>query len=177
MSLLIQRLDGFCPSAATWLGAMAESRADLLDLLQDLTQAELHARIAPGAHSIAEMLWHLANVELWWIACVAQGRELEGETRDRFGLTQPGELNGPPAEWDLAQFLALMDEAHAVTLQVFSEYDEEAFTTATCQRPGGRGAVSPEWIAFNLLDHLANHRGQIAMVKRLLRTAGDHVGG
>lgn len=162
--------DGYAPLVATWLGALEESRADLLGMLGDLNMAELHGRLVPGAHSIAEILWHVANVELWWIRHVVQGREIDPETRARFGLTEPGELNTPPAHWPLQQFIDLMDEAHALTLSVYREMSDERFRGSVCMIPGYDRGFSPEWIAYNLLDHVANHRGQVAMLKRLMRT-------
>jgi uncharacterized damage-inducible protein DinB len=169
MNRVVSRPDGYGPLVATWLGAMAESREDLLSMLADLTPEELHRRILPGAHTIAEILWHVANVELWWIQAVMLGQAIDPETRARFGLTEPGELNSPPADWGLERFTALMAEAHALTLEVFRRFSDEAFRGSSCTVPGGRNSFSPEWIAYNLLDHVANHRGQVAMIKRLLR--------
>lgn len=162
------------PAGATeqiggWLGALTEAREDLLATLADLTQEELHTKLLPGAHSIAAILWHMANVELWWIQTVLQGTPPDEATRQRFGLTEPGELNTPPSTMTLAQFLALMAEARQATLAAYETVTDEAFTTADRLRPGGQRLYAPEWILFNLVDHEAHHRGQIAMLKRLLR--------
>lgn len=170
MIRLISRPDGYAPLVATWLGAMAESREDLLEMVRDLTVAELHRRVVPGAHSVAEILWHVANVELWWVEHVLQGREIGLETRTRFGLTVPGQLNTPPADWGVERFISLVNEAHGLTLAVCRTMSDERFRESACLIPGRDKGFSPEWILYNLLDHVANHRGQIALLKRLLRT-------
>ncbi|MFZ5817359.1 MAG: DinB family protein [Bacillota bacterium] len=168
----ISRPDGYAPLVGTWLGALAESRDDLLSLLEDLTREELHRRILPGCHSIAEILWHVANVELWWVREVVLGEQIDPETRARFGLTVAGDLNTPPQDWGLDRFIGLMDEAYALTREVYRTFSDEAFRERPCRIPGREKRFTPEWIAYNLLDHVANHRGQVAMIKRLLRERG-----
>lgn len=170
MIQMIARPDGYAPLVGTWLGALTESREDLLSMLTDLTTAELHRRLMRGAHSMAEILWHVANVELWWVRHVLLGQEIDAETRARFGLTRPGELNTPPADWPVERFIGLMEEAHGLTRSVYRSFTDEVFRESTCPIPGREKRFSPEWIAYNLLDHVANHRGQVALLKRLIRT-------
>lgn len=171
MKRSIARPDGYAPLAGMWLEAMRESREDLLSMLSDLTAEELHRRILPGAHSVAAILWHVANVELWWIQQVLLGQEIGLENRVRFGLSVPGELHTPPADWPLERFIGLMEEAHGLTRSSYREMSDERFRESVCMIPGRDRGFSPEWIAYNLLDHVANHRGQVAMLKRLMRTA------
>ncbi len=78
--------------ADRWLDALAQSRADLLAILSDLTHEELHARITPSAHSVAEYLWHIANVSLGWTKSVVLGEPISEAEKARFGLTRPGEI-------------------------------------------------------------------------------------
>lgn len=165
----LNRPPGATSQIGGWLGALTEAREDLLGTLTDLTDQELHTELLPGAHSIAAILWHMANIELWWIQTVLQGTPPDEATRRRFGLTEPGEFNTPPDTMSLAQFLALMAEARQATVAAYGAMTDEAFTTADRLRPGGQRIYAPEWILFNLVDHEANHRGQIAMLKRLLR--------
>lgn len=154
--------------ADRWLAALAQSRADLLAILSDLTHEELHARITPSAHSVAEYLWHIANVSLWWTKSVVLGEPISEEEKARFGLTRPGEILKAPAEKRLDEFLDLLAETMALVESVYRHMPDDVFTTA--DRPLGEESVSPEWVLYNLLDHEANHRGQIAMMKRILRT-------
>lgn len=163
--------DGYAPEVAVWLAALDESQADLMEILADLTHEELHRRLLPGAHSIAEILWHLANVELWWSQQVMMGQEINPDQLSRFGLTRPGELNCPPGHYEVAHFSGLMAEAHALTRTLVKGMDGEGFRSPTCIIPNRPTWLTPEWILFNLVDHLANHRGQIALLKRLYRSA------
>ncbi|WP_238594648.1 DinB family protein [Caenibacillus caldisaponilyticus] len=73
-----------------------------------------------------------------------------------------------PAEKRLDEFLDLLAETMALVESVYRHMPDDVFTTA--DRPLGEENVSPEWVLYNLLDHEANHRGQIAMMKRILRT-------
>jgi len=165
----IKRVPGTSTLIGGWLSALEESRTDLISTLEGIGVAELHAEILPGAHSIGAILWHVASVELWWTRSVLLASPPDEPTCRRFGLSRPGEIHRPPESWELAQFLALMAEAHAGTLSLYSTMTDEAFLTADRSAPGGTRCWSPEWILYNLLDHEANHRGQIAMLKRLLR--------
>lgn len=169
----LNRPPGATSQIGGWLGALTEAREDLLATLADLTQAELHQELLPGAHSIAAILWHMANVELWWIQSVLVGTPPDDSTRQRFGLTEPGEINTPPATWTLDRFLALLAEVRQATLTAYGSMLDQVFITADRARPGGQRLYAPEWILFNLVDHEANHRGQIAMLKRLLRRSAE----
>jgi len=173
----VQPLAGDAPLAARWLGALGESRRDLVETVADLTDVELHAALVPGAHSIAALLRHVAGVELWWVRTVLLQSPLDPGTAERFGLSQgPGTILPPPREWGLPQLLALLDEAHGETCLAFRGLDDVALQRPDRPWPGGGRAISPEWILYNLLDHLANHRGQIAMLKRLIRHRGGETG-
>jgi metallothiol transferase len=155
--------------AHRWLAALSESRQDLLEMIQGISHEELHARIAPSAHSIADYLWHIANVSLWWTKHVLLGEPISAEEKERFGLTEPGVIHAAPKTMTLSDFLSLLEETFALVERVFQAMSDEEFTRA--DRPlGSEGQlVSPEWVLYNLVDHDANHRGQIAMLLRLIR--------
>jgi metallothiol transferase len=155
--------------AHRWLAALSESREDLIGMIRDTSHEELHARIAPSAHSIADYLWHIANVSLWWTKEVLLGQSISAEEKARFGLTRPGVIHFTPTTMQLSHFLQLLEETMALVEQVYRPMPDEEFTRA--DRPLGSDGqlVSPEWVLYNLLDHDANHRGQIAMLLRLIR--------
>jgi metallothiol transferase len=155
--------------AHRWLAALSESRQDLLEMIQGISHEELHARIAPSAHSIADYLWHIANVSLWWTKHVLLGESISAEEKARFGLTQPGVIHAAPKTMTLSDFLALLEETFALVERVYQPMSDEEFTRADMPLGSDGQRVSPEWVLYNLLDHDANHRGQIAMLLRLIR--------
>ena len=153
-----------------WLGALEESRADLLEVLDGMTHEELHTELVPGAHSIAAILWHMANVELWWNRAVLRGEEITEQMRAEFGLTRPGDMNRPPDTMTLDRFLSLMATARSLTVESYRTVTENGAHLADRAMPGRNRRFSPAWILYNLVDHEANHRGQVAMLLRLIRS-------
>lgn len=156
--------------ADRWIDGLEESRADLTALLDDVTEEEYHRVVCAGAHTIAQECVHVANVQLWWTEAVVNQAEIAEDRRARFLLTNPGDMNAPPASYDAWVLRGLLGEAQDLTLWTYRKMSDEAFVRSDRRHPYTGDFYSPEWICYNLLDHDGYHRGQIALIKRLLRS-------
>lgn len=158
-----------------YLSGMDEVRGQLRKAVADLSDEEISAKVLPSVHSIGQLILHIAEAEWWWIQCIVAERELdEEEAREK-------------AHWDV-----LLDEDFASknysarfcigeidkisrwtreSLKKFTGRDLERFF-GWDRRDGTRMEKSLRWILHHLIDHEAQHKGQILMLKRLLREGG-----
>ena len=137
----------------------------LAELLRDVDPATAAGRPLPGAHSIWEIVLHLTA----WTREVA--RRLQGHPAGAPPEGDWPEVGPPSAEcWSAAR--ADLAAAHAElgrALGAFPEHrlDEPAGTPGDAT-PGVTYAV----MLSGLLQHDAYHGGQIALLKKVARTAG-----
>jgi uncharacterized damage-inducible protein DinB len=151
------------------------------------TPADLEWQPRPGRNSAGMLLAHNAVTEVFWIG-VASGRTPDRESADRhcrevLGIAtsddgMPAEADGRHpaalAGWELPRYVDLLDRArrHLKTeAAAWRDADLGAFlpyeATFTESREFGR-----EWILYHLLEHYAQHAGQVGLVLALRRAAG-----
>jgi uncharacterized damage-inducible protein DinB len=131
----------------------------LVALVADVTADEAAHRPVPGAHSILEIVLHVAA----WAEEV--GARLAGG-----GPGDPAAGDWPlPCPWDEAH--ARLAAAHAGLLRRLAAFPEERLGT----RFGGERVpalgtgVTYAEMAIGVAEHNAYHGGQIALLKRALR--------
>ncbi len=131
-------------------------------ILKDVTPEEAAARPVKGAHSILELVLHMAA----WAgeaAARAEGRAPQ----------PPEEGDYPPTEgvsWDVARHR--LAKAHARLMEVVTRFPEARLgemVGATRDAPLGTG-VSFERLFLGVAEHYAYHGGQVAILKRALRS-------
>ncbi len=168
----LKPIAGFPIQIGYYLSGMEEVRAQLREAAADLTNAEVSAKLMPNTHSIGQLILHCAEAEWWWIQAVAAEKELNQEEARR------------EAYWDVlldtefasknysAQFC--IDELDRVSgsgkkiLARMTDDDLERYFGWE-KEDGTRFENSLRWILHHLIDHEAQHKGQILMIKRLLR--------
>jgi uncharacterized damage-inducible protein DinB len=161
------------PEVGRWLAAMADARRDTLRELEGVTDPDLDV-LPPGAdNSLGSLLYHLALIEADWLVDEILG--LSDEEFEQSALARwfpesdrdgEGHLTGLPGE-TLAghrQRLAavrdaLIDEFRSLSVEDFHE-----------PRARARYDVSPAWVLHHLLQHEAEHRGEIGRVRRQIGT-------
>ena len=134
-------------------------------LLADVTPADAAAHPVSGAHSILEVVLHLAA----WTQEV--GSRLRGNPP---GLPAPGDwpapAGDPAAAW--ADARRRLDEAHADLLGLVQELPAARLSerVGEAQEPWLGTNVSCAIMLTGLAQHDAYHGGQIAILKRALRS-------
>ena len=133
---------------------------------------------APGRNSIGMLLAHHAIVEVWWLDVGARGElprpEAEARVRARLGLGLDDDgMPAPPdgghpaalAGWTLDQYLELLAKARACTAECLANW-RDADLDQTVRVREGRD-VSRGWILYHVLEHFAQHAGQIGLLTAL----------
>jgi uncharacterized damage-inducible protein DinB len=126
----------------------------LKELLTDVSAAEATARPIPGAHSVWEIVLHIAA----WSNLF--GRRLEGHPMD-----VPAEGDWPPVEetgedaW--AQALAKLDQAQQGLVRITSALPDSRLRETVVGKDYSIG-----FMLHGIIQHNVYHTGQIALLKK-----------
>ncbi len=155
-----------------FLWMMEDVRAVTKRTVDGISQSALDWSPDPALNTIGTLLYHIALVEADWLYVEALAQPfpdkvaalLPYDARDASGhLTTVAGVS-------VAEHLARLDAVRAHFLTAYRAMSLDAFRQA---RGMDEYDVTPEWIAYHLIEHEAEHRGQIGM----LRTLAEHATG
>ena len=132
-----------------------ESRRELLDVIKEITSDDLPRRAGPNGRSVAELLFHIAAAERFWVEYVAEGLPLPKI------ITRGDRVMG-----SLTAMKRVLKQAREHTIAFVAELNPEDLM---CERtvappPGEDGperTVTVGWILWHIIEHEIYHRGQI----------------
>jgi GNAT superfamily N-acetyltransferase len=167
---------------AVFVAQLDDQTRRLLRTVEGLTVADLEWQPRPGRNTAGMLLEHIAQTEVFWMA-VAAGAATDrasGEraTRDVLGLGL--EDDGMPlapggrhpaalAGFDLARYVEILQRARRYLKTVASSWTDAEL--ATCGVYEG-DEFAREWTLYHLLEHYAQHAGQLGLVLALRRQTG-----
>jgi hypothetical protein len=150
--------------------------------VKEASVAELEWQLRPGVNTTGMLLAHLALAETYWMQMVC--RDIESpEEWDRIAVEvigirmdgdgmplapqglHPATLAGRTAS-DYLEMLRRAREATHATLRGWGDHELEQ----TCRVDGRE--VSRAWILFHVVEHFAQHLGQIALLGSIRRGGG-----
>ncbi len=164
--LIIEPLPDYEPEIGLLLGMLEESRDRTKERLAGLTDDEIAWTPGPGLNSIGTILYHLALIEADWLYAEALEQAFPPEAmalfpddaRDdagRLTVTRGASLQEDIERLDAVRAMLLaafrgMTLAEFRRVRVLPEYD-----------------VTPEYVLHHLMQHEAEHRGEIGMLRAL----------
>lgn len=165
----IEPISGFSPEISYYMAGFEYARSKTRELLHDLAPAEIAKRIIPEFYSIGAITLHLCECEYYWIQSVVRERELTQEEQ-KFAHMFDGMENDVDRGFDADYLIAKLDAISEMTREQLTKMDDPALERFFQSRFGERDqAFSLREILQRLTDHEANHRGQMAMIKRVMR--------
>lgn len=155
------------PRVATYFAQLEDVRRDTKKYVSRLTPAQLSWTPHSKVESIGTQLLHIAGVERSWIGEDIEGRAMGNEWELAFPLrTNFPQVQGEPLEFFFEKLDAVREETRAVLSGL-----KDADLSREIQGLGSAAdsdRFTIEWILYHLVEHEAHHRGQIALLKRLL---------
>jgi uncharacterized damage-inducible protein DinB len=156
-----------------WLWALEDTRARTLSGLDGIEQPELDWTATGVENSIGTLLYHIALIECDYLSIDILGLDdyLE-ELKPMFPLPHRDAddrlsvMAGVPVERHLERLAAVRSRF----LSDVAEFDREQLATAR-NLPEYGYAISPEWTLHHLMQHEAEHRGEIGTIRTLYRAA------
>ncbi len=156
----------YAPEVGLLVAMMQDTRRRTQSLLAELSD-DLVDWHAPGvANTIGSLLYHIAVVELDWLYDDMFGEEFPAEASAWLPHNMrddSGQLSNLAGE-TLAQHIARLDWVRGLLLAKLRPMSAEWLRTA---RSLPRYDVTPEWTLHHLMQHEAEHRGQIQAIRAL----------
>jgi uncharacterized damage-inducible protein DinB len=167
---VLEPVAGLSREIGLMVAGLEEVRAQTIANIADLSEEELAARFVSGAHQIGGLVLHLAECEFWWMHCAFAGKEITEDDRRLAHLHDTTETDFALKGYDAERCIDRLNIIHQRTIETLSGVsDEELDRVITFKEHPLSSRGSLRWILLRLIDHEANHKGQIAMMKRLLR--------
>lgn len=168
--LILSPQAGVAPAIGYYLAAMNEVREQLREAVREMSNEELARQAFKGAHAIGALVLHIGEAEWWWMQCILSGHELTDEDRQSPFWDVLVEPDAFPSKNYSAQFcLDTIDEIRGQTTAMLASFTD-ADLERTFKHTRGEKTIemSLRWVLHHLLDHEAQHKGQILMLKRML---------
>ena len=166
---ILEPVPGFSREIGYYLAAWEKARAQTRALVGDLTAEELARRVLPNIHSIGALLLHLGEAEFYWMQFVVAKREITEDDK-RFSHwcdTLEADFDrGYTAGYCLERMMRISQ----MTRELLAEKTDADLEALYLRDDYGEPTeFSLRSILQRWIDHEAHHRGQIAMIRRLLR--------
>ncbi len=167
---ILEPMAGVSREIGFYLSGMEETRAQLRDAATNLTSKELAQRVLPNAHQIGGLILHIGEAESWWIHSIVAGKELDEKAKQFAHWDDTTETDFAEKGYSVKDCIERIDEISRLSREILAEFgDEDLDKIFGFDRPGKRVEISLRSILRHLGDHEATHKGQILMLKRLLR--------
>jgi uncharacterized damage-inducible protein DinB len=123
-----------------------------------------------GAHSIGGLVLHIGEAEWFFMQMIVSGHKLTEEDSkapcwDVLDDLERVAREGYTAEFCLKEIEKIRNQTRDV---LFSYNDKDLERIITFERHGETTEYNLRWILHHLIDHEAQHKGQIFMLKRLM---------
>lgn len=166
----LDSIPGFSSEIGFCLGGMEEVREQVREAAEDLSDEDVRRPAVSGAHAIGALVLHIGEAEWYWMQCVVSGHQLTEDVRKApfwDVLKDPDKFskNNYSAEFCLNEIKKIREQ----TRQTLAAFDDSRLDHIfSFERRGETFELSLRWILHHLIDHEAQHKGQILMLKRLL---------
>ncbi len=166
--------DGLHPRLALLYAQLEDVRNNLKGYARDWTRKQLEQEPIEGFPSPGGVLVHIAEAEAWWVQVVLQEAGDPDDPQSLpAGWCKPfEEEDNEPVARDQAPetYLFLLDRIRRQTHELLAQLGPDDFDRAFhySGKDGKEYSFGLEWVLHHLVEHEAHHRGQFALMKRLL---------
>lgn len=173
--LVLSPASGVSPGIGFYLSGMDEVRESLRKALAGMSDEQLARRAVEGAHPVGGLVLHIGEAEWWWMQCNVGGRELTDEDKRAVHWDVLEDPEGFAAKGYSAQYcLDAIDGIRERSRELLASFtDDDLERTFGYEGRRGKVEVSLRWVLHHLMEHEAQHKGQILMLKRLLDETGN----
>ena len=161
---------GLSTGIGYYLGGMEEVRNQVNVAVKKVPDDEIGRPPFLGAHSIGALALHIGEAEWFFMQMVVSGHQLTEEDQqqpywDVLDDVDKVARNGYTTEFCLKEIEKIRNQTRDV---LFSYNDKDLERVISFERNGETTEYNLRWILHHLLDHVAQHKGQIFMLKRLM---------
>ena len=149
---------------------MEEVRSQIIATVKDIPDDLIGKPAFLGAHSIGGLILHIGEAEWFWMQMVFSGRQLTEDVEkspywDILDDVERVTRNGYSVQFCLQEVEKIRNQTRDV---LFSYNDKDLERIIMFERHDKPTEHNLRWILHHLIDHEAQHKGQILMLKRMM---------
>ena len=161
---------GLATGIGYYLSGMEEVRGQVNAAVKTIPDDLIGKPAFLGAHSIGGLVLHIGEAEWFWMQMVVSGHQLTDEDKsapywDVLDDVERVAREGYTPESCLREIEKIRNQTRDV---LFSYNDKDLERIISFTRKGETTEYNLRWILHHLIDHEAQHKGQIFMLKRLM---------
>ena len=161
---------GLSTGIGYYLSGMEEVRNQLVDAVKTIPDDLIGKPAFLGAHSIGALVLHIGEAEWFWMQMVVSGHKLTDEDKtasywDILDDLERVQRNGFTTEFCLQEAERIRNQTRDL---LFTYNDKDLERIIIFERHEKTTEHNLRWILHHLIDHEAQHKGQILMLKRLM---------
>jgi len=157
-------VEGYSPKIGLMVYMLEDLKNRITAEVKDLDLTQTDFQFDKDANTIGSLVMHLVSTEGYFQIETLEGRQWTEEEQKRLGIA--GGLNdeskkilkGKPIQ----HYLDLWDEVRQKTLAGLKTKDDDWFASNVDE------GMNYHWAWYHVMEHSANHMGQIALVKNRL---------
>ena len=170
--IVLEAPTGAAPVGGLWIAALQDGRRRTLEMLARVEPAKVDARAPYHEHTIGTLLYHIAIIEADWLYVEIQERETYPEAAiEMFPYNHRDERGNLThvAGISLGGHLERLEWVRAQMIETLLNLSDEDFSR---QRKIPDSVVSTAWVVHHLMQHEAEHRGEMGQLLDVLETVG-----
>lgn len=160
----LKSVEGYSPNIGRMVFMLEDLKDRITEQVKDLDQSKTDFLYDANANSIGSLIMHLVSTESYYQVATLEGREWTSAELASVGVA--GELNtkvnsmlkGQP----IGYYLDLWDDVREKTLTLLKTKDDAWFSSNIEE------GLNYHYIWYHVMEHSANHMGQIGTIKNRL---------
>ena len=161
---VMEELAGYAPEIGRWLWALEDARRRTRQRLDGFDPALIDWVAPSGSNSVGSILYHIAAIEADYLYVDILEQPFPPDLAALFPYDvreESGRLTAIQGH-DLAWYIHRLDDTRARLLEAFRAIRVDDF-----RRPRGLAEydITPEWTLHHLMQHEAEHRGELASMR------------
>jgi len=161
---IVQVFAAAVPEIGRWLWRLSESRRRTSQRIEGMNPQLIDWAAPESGNSIGSVLYHIAAIEIDYLYADLLEQPFPQAIVDLFPYDvreENGRLTPVPA-FDLPWYLHRLDTTRRQVVEAFRAMDLADFRRV---RSLEYADITPEWAAYHLTQHEAEHRGEIAALR------------
>ncbi|TXE02815.1 DinB family protein [Algoriphagus aquimarinus] len=156
---------GYDHDTGTMVSMLENLRGRIIMSVQGLNQEQTDFLLDDKANRIGAMIMHLAATEVYYQAYTFEGRGFNEKEKEKWetalslGDEARAEFTGKPIQY----YLDIWAQVRQETMETLKTKDDKWFA-----KLAKGGQTDNHWAWFHVMEHQANHMGQINMLKSRL---------
>jgi uncharacterized damage-inducible protein DinB len=170
-NVALSPVPNFSRDIGFFLSGLEKVRKQWREAVMDLSKEELARKVFPEVQPIGTLILHIAEGEYFWIQTVVQGVEMTEEVKNLLHYDMWFD-DFASKDLDSRYCINAVETIHEMTREALARFnDDDLEKTFIRRREDRESHCSLRWILLHLTEHEATHKGQIMMLKRLVRAA------